>query len=90
MQGAVARYQGEGISCIYVACTGTNAQRLIDLLKNMFGDLDEPDLEELEMDTMKSLCEQAAAAEKADVQLLKDPFQLEGSLMWLLQACWSP
>ena len=63
MQEVAARYQGEGLSHIYVACASTNTQRLIDLFENTFGDLDEPDLEELEMDTMKSLHEQAAAAE---------------------------
>ena len=33
----------------------------------MFGDLDEPDLEELETETMKQLHAQAASAEEADI-----------------------
>ena len=69
MQEVVARYQEEGFSHIYMACASTNTQRLIDLFQNMFGDLDEPDLEELETDTMKGLHEQVAAVEKADVEV---------------------
>ena len=33
----------------------------------MFGDLDEPDLEELETETMKQMCAQAASAEEANI-----------------------
>ena len=33
----------------------------------MFGNLDEPDLEGLETETMKQMCAQAASAEEADI-----------------------
>ena len=39
----------------------------------MFGDLDEPDLEGLETDAMKSMREQAAVAEKTDVEATEGP-----------------
>ena len=77
MQEVAARYQ-EGFSSIYMACAGTNTQRLIYLFENMFGDLDEPDMEELETDTMKGLCEQVAAAEKADVEVTEEPVPAGG------------
>ena len=67
LQEAAARYQEEGFSYIYIACAGTNTQRLIDLLKTMFSDLDEPDLEGLETKMMKQMHAQAASAEEADI-----------------------
>ena len=67
------RYQEEGFSRIYIACAGTNTQKLIDLLESMFGDLDEPDLEELESESMKKMLEQAATDEKADVEATEGP-----------------
>ena len=73
MQEAVARYQEEGFSRIYVACAGTNTQKLIDLLESMFGDPEEPDLEGLESESMKKMWEQAATAEKADVEATEGP-----------------
>ena len=71
-------YQEEGFSHIYMACTSANTQRLIDLFENMFGDLDEPDLEESETDTMKGLPEQVADAEKADVEVTEGPIPAGG------------
>ena len=56
-----------------MACAGTNTQKLIDLLENMFGNLDEPDLEGLETDAMKSMHEQAAIAEKTDIEAMEGP-----------------
>ena len=66
LQEAAACYQ-EGFSCVYIACAGTNTQQLIDLLEMMFGDLDEPNLEELETERMKQMRAQAALAEEADI-----------------------
>ena len=40
LQEAASKYQYEGFSRIYVACAGTNMQKLIDLLETMFGDMD--------------------------------------------------
>ena len=57
-----ARYQSEGFSCIYIACAGSNTQKLIDLLETMFGDLDIK-----ESDATKALCQEAAKAEEASV-----------------------
>ena len=55
-----------------------NTQKLTDLLENMFGDLDEPNLEELEMDAMKSMREQAAVAEKTDIETTEGPIPTGG------------
>ena len=62
LQEATAKYQSEGFSCIYIACTGTDTQKLIDLLETMFGDLDleDTDPEQLESDTTKALGQEAA------------------------------
>ena len=73
MQEAVAKYQEEGFSRIYIACAGTNTQKLIDLLEGMFGDPEEPDLEGLESESVKKMWEQAAAAEKIDVEASEGP-----------------
>ena len=54
MQEVVAKYQEEGFSRIYIACAGTNTQKLINLLESMFGDPEEPDLEGLESDSGSS------------------------------------
>ena len=69
MQEAAAKYQNEGFSRIYVACTGTNTQKFIDLLETMFGDLDidDVDISELETETTKGLCKEAEVAETASV-----------------------
>ena len=66
LQEVAAHYQEEGFSHAYITCAGTNTQQLIDLLKMMLGNLDEPDLEELETETMKQMCNQAALAEEAN------------------------
>ena len=55
-----------------------NTQKLIDLLENMFRDLDEPNLEGLEMDAMKSMHEQAAVAEKRDIETTGGPIPTGG------------
>ena len=73
MQEAVVRYQEEGFSRIYVACAGTNTQKLIDLLETMFGDQDEPDLEGLELETMKEMREEATTAKKANIAATEGP-----------------
>ena len=73
MQEAAAKYQEEGFLRIYIACAGTNTQQLINLLENMFGDPEEPDLEELESDSIKKMREQAMAAEEADVEATEGP-----------------
>ena len=68
MQEAAARYQDIRV---YMACAGTNTQKLIDLLKTMFGDQD--NLEGLESETMKEMREEATAAEKADIAATEGP-----------------
>ena len=67
LQEVAACYQEEGFSHIYIACAGTNTQRLIDLLKMTFSNLDEPELEGLETEIMKQMCPQAALSEEADI-----------------------
>ena len=65
MQEAVAKYQYEGFSRIYVACAGTDTQKFIDLMETMFGDLDieDIDISELESGATKELHKEAEAAE---------------------------
>ena len=69
MQEAAARYQNEGFSRIYVACTGSNTQKFINLLETMFRDLDIDDIDilELETETTKGLGEEAEIAETTSV-----------------------
>ena len=54
---------------MYIALAGTNTQKFINLLVDMFGDLDLEDLdpEELETTATKNLCQAAAQAEEASV-----------------------
>ena len=67
LQEVAAKYQYEGFSRIYIACTGTNTQKLIDLLETMFGEMDieDIDLSEMETDTTRELHKEAEAAEAA-------------------------
>ena len=69
LQEAAAKYQGEGFSCIYVACASTNTQKLVDLLETMFRDLDLEDvnLEQLETKATQVLWEEAHKAEGTSV-----------------------
>ena len=75
LQEVAAKYQSKGFSCIYIACAGTNAQRLIDLLETMFGDLDleNVDPEQLESATTKVLRQEAAKNEEAAVTVAHGP-----------------
>ena len=67
LQEAAAKYQYEGFSRMYIACAGTNMQKLIDLLETMFGEMDieDIDLSEKETETTRDLCREAEAAEAA-------------------------
>ena len=64
-----SKYQYEGFSRIYVACTGTNMQKLIDLLETMFGDMDMDDINisELEAETTRNLRKEADMVEAASI-----------------------
>ena len=52
---------------MYIACAGTNTQKLIDLLETMFGEMDieDIDLSKMETETTRDLCREAEAAEAA-------------------------
>ena len=65
LQEVATKYQYEGFSRIYIACTGTNTQKLIDLLETMFGEMDieDIDLSEMEMETTPDLRKEAEVAE---------------------------
>ena len=67
LQEAAAKYQYEEFSRVYIACAGTNMQKLIDLLETMFGEMDieDIDLSEMETETTQNLCREAEAAEAA-------------------------
>ena len=64
-----ARYQQEGFSQVYIPLAGTNTQKFINLLEDMFGDLDLEDLdpEELETTATKTLHQAVAQAEEASI-----------------------
>ena len=67
LQEAATKYQYEGFSRMYIACAGTNTQKLIDLLETMFGEMDieDIDLSEMETETTQDLRREAEAAEAA-------------------------
>ena len=67
LQEVAAKYQYEGFSRIYIACVGTDMQKLIDLLEIMFGEMDieDIDLSEMETETTRDLCKEAEVAETA-------------------------
>ena len=67
LQEAAAKYQYEGSSRIYIACDGTDTQKLIDLLETMFGevDIEDIDLSEMETETTRDLRKEAEAVEAA-------------------------
>ena len=69
MQEAAAKYQYEGFSRIYIACDGTNTQRLIDMLESMFGDVDEDDVDPQQLETKETKAQrhEAARAEEASI-----------------------
>ena len=60
---------------MYIACDGTNTQKLIDLLETMFGDLNIKDLEleQLKFNTTNALCREASKAEEASVMAEHGP-----------------
>ena len=67
LQEVAAKYQYEGFSRIYIACAGTDMQKLIDLLETMFGEMDieDIDLSEMEKETTRDLRKEAEVAEAA-------------------------
>ena len=69
LQEAASKYQYEGFSRIYVACTSTNTQKFIDLLETMFGDMDMDDINisKLEAETTRNLQKEAEMAEAASI-----------------------
>ena len=69
LQEAASKYQYEGFSRIYIACTSTNMQKLIDLLETMFRDMDMDDIDisELEAETTQNLRKEAETAEAASI-----------------------
>ena len=75
-----ASYQEEGFSHIYIACAGSNTQHFINMLKDMFGKVDELDLEELETPATKLMRTQVATAEEADVALKEGPVPEDGTM----------
>ena len=83
LQETATKYQGEGFSHIYVACTGTNTQCLINFLETMFGDLDEPDLEDLETAAAQAISSEAAATERANVEASEGPIPAD-KVMWVI------
>ena len=71
LQEVAAKYQYEGFSRMYIACTGTNTQKLINLLETMFGDMDidDIDLSKMETETTRGLRKEAKVAEAASTAI---------------------
>ena len=65
----MAHYQQEGFGWVYITLAGTNTQKFINLLEDMFGnlDLEDLDLEELETTATKTLHQAVAQAEEASI-----------------------
>ena len=65
----MARYQSGGFGQIYIACTGTNTQKFVDLLESMFGDVDIDDLDPQQLETkpIQAMHEEASQAKEASV-----------------------
>ena len=68
LQEALAKYNYEGWMRIYLACAGTNTQRLINMLESMFRDGPKIDPEELDTEMVK---ETHAEAQKAEEEAAK-------------------
>ena len=49
------KYNYEGWTWFYVACAGTDTQRLIGMLEAMFGDGPEIDIEDLDTETVQGM-----------------------------------
>ena len=64
---------------MYIALAGTNTQKFINLLEDMFGNLDLEDLdpEELETTATKNLSQAVAQAEEASVSKEHDPIPVD-------------
>ena len=74
----MAKYQSEGFEQIYLACAGTNTQKLVDLLETLFGELEDIDPEQLETETTKTLHQQATEAEEAALKAAHGPLPTNG------------
>ena len=70
LQEVAAKYQSEGFLCVYITCAGTDAQKLIDLLEDMFGELgpDDVDPEQLELKVTQVLRQEATTSEEAAIE----------------------
>ena len=64
---------------MYIALAGTNTQKFINILEDMFGNLDFEDLnpEELETTAMKDLRQAAAQTEEASVSKERGPIPVD-------------
>ena len=74
----MAKYQSEGFEWIYLACAGTNMQKLVDLLETLFGEPEDIDPEQLETETTKTLPQQATEAEEAVLKAEHGPLPTDG------------
>ena len=70
LQEAAAKYQSEGFVCIYITCMGTEAKKLIDLLEDLFRELDPDNMnpEQLESKVTKVLRQEAATSKEATIK----------------------
>ena len=47
---------------MYIACAGTNTQKLIDMLESTFGDVDEDDMDPQQLETEETKAQRREAA----------------------------
>ena len=64
LQEATAHYNYEGWTRMYVACAGTDTQKLVNMLEGMFGDGEEIEIEDLDSESIQKLWAEADEAEK--------------------------
>ena len=63
-QEAAGHYNYEGWTRMYVACAGTDTQKLVNMLESMFGDGEDIEIEDLDSDDIQKLRAEAYKAEE--------------------------
>ena len=68
LQEAAGHYNYEGWTRVYVACAGTDTQKLVNMLESMFGDGEDIEIEDLDSDDIQKL---RAEADKVEEEAMK-------------------
>ena len=72
---------------MYVACAGTDTQRLIDMLEAMFGDDPEIDIEDLDTETVQEMRAKAQQGEAEVAKKQGKPSAFNKSLVYQTTPC---